>query len=80
MGGNTGASELHSLKGPIDRAVLIIIRDVISDEEPLATADLDDLLDPRVLELVRKTRDSGRLEALACGLPRQITGTAQPGQ
>lgn len=51
MGGNTGASELHSLRGPIDRAVLITIRDVINDQEPLATAELDDFLDPRMLEI-----------------------------
>lgn len=51
MGGNTGASEVHSLRGPIDRAVLITIRDVINGDEPLATAELDDFLDPRVLEV-----------------------------
>jgi len=51
MGTNTGASESHSLRGPIDRAVLITIRDVINDQEPLVTAELDDFLDPRVLEI-----------------------------
>lgn len=51
MGENTGTSESHSLRGPIDRSVLITIRDVIDDEEPLATAALDDFLNPRALEV-----------------------------
>lgn len=51
MGENTGASEPHSLRGPIDRAVLLTIRDVITEYEPFATAELDDFLDPRVLEV-----------------------------
>lgn len=51
MGGTTWASETHSLRGPIDRAVLIVIRDVIHKYEPLATAALDDFLNPSVLEV-----------------------------
>jgi len=51
MGGNTEANESHSLRGPIDRAVLITIRDVTNEAEPLATAELDDFLDPRALEV-----------------------------
>lgn len=51
MDANTGASEPHSLRGPIDRAVLVTIRDVTHEYEPLATAALDDFLDPRMLEV-----------------------------
>lgn len=46
-----GHSEPHSLRGPIDRAVLLTTRDVIAEHEPLATAAVDDFLDPRVLEV-----------------------------
>lgn len=49
MGEHPGATEGHALRGPIDRAVLLSIRDVIIEQEPLATAALDDFLDPRVL-------------------------------
>lgn len=45
----SGESEAHSLRGPIDRSVLLTIRDVIADMEPLATPELDDFLDPTVL-------------------------------
>lgn len=51
MGGTPEASESHSLRGPIDRPALITIRDVVDDEEPLATAQLDDFLNPTVLEI-----------------------------
>lgn len=51
MSGSPGASESHSLRGPIDRAVLISIRDLIDAHEPLATAELDGFLDPRVLHV-----------------------------
>lgn len=51
MGDILGTDESHSLRGPIDRAVLIGIRDVISAHEPLATATIDDFLNPRVLEV-----------------------------
>lgn len=51
MGGTKGADESHSLRGPIDRPALIAIRDVFDIEEPLATAQLDDFLDPGTLEI-----------------------------
>lgn len=51
MVGTSGRNETHSLRGPIDRPALIAIRDLITDEEPLATATLDDFLDPTVLEV-----------------------------
>ena len=51
MTGTAGTSEPHSLRGPIDRPALLRIRDVIADEEPLATAELDDFLDPTTLEV-----------------------------
>jgi len=47
--GRTGES--HSLRGPIDRAVLITVRDVVTGYEPLATAALDDFLDPTALQI-----------------------------
>jgi hypothetical protein len=43
--------ESHSLRGPIDRPVLITIRDIIDELEPLATPALDDYLNPSVLEV-----------------------------
>lgn len=49
--GEQGGGESHALRGPIDRAVLVAIRDVFEEEEPLATAALDDFLDPRRLEV-----------------------------
>lgn len=49
MGGSIGPDETHALRGPIDRPALITIRDLLNDAEPLATAALDDFLDPRVL-------------------------------
>lgn len=45
------ANERHSLRGPIDRPALLRICDVIANEEPLATAELDDFLNPTVLEV-----------------------------
>lgn len=47
MDRDVGASEPHRLRGPIDRAVLIRIRDLVVDSEPLGTATLVDFLDPR---------------------------------
>ena len=60
MGGNQAGDETHSLRGPTDRPVLITIRDVFNTEEPLATAQLDDFLDPDTLEV---TFDDGLCEA-----------------
>lgn len=51
MSGHGGASEGHSLRGAIDRSVLLTIRDVVTDYEPLATAELDDFLNPTTLEI-----------------------------
>jgi hypothetical protein len=47
----SGSEEAHKLRGPIDRAALIAIRDVINEEEPLASAKLDDFLNPTTLEV-----------------------------
>jgi len=47
----TADEEGHSLRGPLDRPALIAIRDVFNSDEPLATAELDDYLDPRTLEV-----------------------------
>jgi hypothetical protein len=44
-----GSEEVHTLRGPIDRAALIAIRDVINEEEPLASAALNDFLNPTTL-------------------------------
>jgi hypothetical protein len=41
----------HSLRGPLDRPALLAIRDVFDTHEPLATAELDDYLDPRTLRV-----------------------------
>ena len=43
--------EFHSLRGPSDRPTLLAIRDLFNSEEPLATAELDDLLNPSVLNV-----------------------------
>lgn len=51
MSGTKGTNESHSLRGPIDRPALIAIREVFNAEEPLATAQLDDFLDPDTLEV-----------------------------
>lgn len=55
MGGPVKSSESHSLRGPIDRPVLIRIRDVFEEQEPLATAQLDDFLDPSTVEVALDT-------------------------
>lgn len=47
----SGNDESHSLRGPVDRSALITIRDIFVELEPLATAALDDFLDPRGLEV-----------------------------
>lgn len=46
-----GTDESHSLRGPIDRPVLLTIRDIIEREEPFAAPSLDDYLNPTVLEV-----------------------------
>lgn len=47
----SGQNESHSLRGPVDRPALIAIRDLFNQNEPLATAALDDFLNPRTLEV-----------------------------
>lgn len=51
MGENAETAESHSLRGPIDRAALLTIRDVVERTEPLAAPALDDYLNPTVLEI-----------------------------
>jgi len=51
MGSGHDQGESHTLRGPPDRPVLIAIRDLVDDTEPLATAALDDFLDPQTLEV-----------------------------
>lgn len=70
MGANHGPSESHSLRGPIDRGVLITIRDLINDEEPLATAELDDFLSPTRVEV---NYTDGLCGAEACRIDIQWT-------
>jgi len=60
MAGTGPSSELHSLAGPIDRPALIRIRDVVNAAEPLATAQLDDFVDPHCLVV---SLDDGLREA-----------------
>jgi len=60
MGGNSTTNEGHSLRGPLDRPVLISIRDVFNGDEPLATAELDDYLNPDAVEV---TFDDGLCDA-----------------
>ena len=51
MGETSSAVERHTLRGPTDRPALLTIRDMFNTEEPLATAELDDYLDPETLEV-----------------------------
>lgn len=51
MVGDRETAESHSLRGAVDRAVLITIRDVVTETEPLASAQLDDFLDPTAVEV-----------------------------
>jgi hypothetical protein len=44
--------ERHTLRGATDRPALLAIREVVEEVEPLATAELDDYLNPSVLEVV----------------------------
>lgn len=66
----TGDPEAHSLRGPIDRPKLITIRDLFNSEEPLATAELDDFLNPNVLEV---RYEDGLLSANRCRIDVQWT-------
>lgn len=51
MGGTGRPNESHGLRGANDRSALINIRDVFADTEPLATAQLDDFVNPGLLEV-----------------------------
>lgn len=53
-------AEEHTLRGATDRPALLTIRDIIEEMEPLASARLDDYLNPSVLEVVL---DDGLCEA-----------------
>lgn len=59
-------SERHTLRGVTDRPALLAIRDVVEEMEPLATAELDDYLDPSILEVTLDDglggADEGRLD------------------
>jgi hypothetical protein len=66
----SGPSESHSLRGPIDRPALIAIRDRVTELEPLASASLDDFLDPSVLEV---SLDDGLLTAETARIDIQWT-------
>ena len=44
-------AETHTLRGATDRPALLLIRDVVEEMEPPATAELDDYLHPSVLEV-----------------------------
>lgn len=70
MGGTATTDEPHSLRGAIDRAALLTIRDVIEQIEPLATPTLDDYLNPSVLTV---TLDDGLCGADAARLDVQWT-------
>ena len=43
--------EAHALRGATDRPALLAIRDTVEEMEPLATARLDDYLNPSALEV-----------------------------
>ncbi|WP_277555889.1 hypothetical protein [Halobaculum limi] len=45
-------AETHTLRGATDRPALLTIRDVVEEMEPFANAELDDYLNPSVLEVV----------------------------
>jgi hypothetical protein len=68
--GGTQPAESHSLRGAIDRPALIAIRDLITDVEPLASAQLDDVLNPSVLEI---ELNDGLLDADAARIDVQWT-------
>jgi hypothetical protein len=62
--------EAHSLRGAIDRPALLTVRGIIEREEPLATPELDEYLNPTVLEV---TLDDGLCGADAARLDVQWT-------
>lgn len=61
-------AESHSLRGPVDRAALLTIRDIFAAEEPLATPELDDYLNPTELEIALadgiESADAARIDVV----------------
>ena len=51
MPASSPRTESHTLRGATDRPALLTLRDIIDEMEPLATARLDDYLNPSVLEI-----------------------------
>ncbi len=51
MGNSSRTDEPHALRGAIDRPALITTRDLIDEVEPLASATLDEFLNPTALEV-----------------------------
>lgn len=70
MGENETTNEKHTLRGPTDRPALLVIREVINREEPLAAAELDDYLTPETLEV---TFEDGLCDADTARLDIQWT-------
>jgi hypothetical protein len=60
MRGSPNESEAHTLRGATDRPALLTIRDTIEEMEPLATAELDEYLNPSILTVAL---DDGLCEA-----------------
>jgi len=73
MGETPATTEDHSLRGPIDRPALITIRDLVDEAEPLATPQLDDFLNPSVLEV---SLDNGLCGATSARIDVQWTTQA----
>lgn len=73
MNGSDQTDETHSHRGAIDRPALLTIRRIITREEPLATPELDDYLNPTVLEV---TLDDGLCGAETARLDVQWTTRA----
>ncbi|MEF8827596.1 MAG: hypothetical protein V5A49_01100 [Haloarcula sp.] len=48
---NPAQAETHTLRGATDRPALLTIRNIVETMEPLATAELDNYLNPSVLEV-----------------------------
>ncbi|SDD52882.1 hypothetical protein [Natrinema hispanicum] len=73
MGETPATTEDHSLRGPIDRPALITIRELVDEAEPLATPQLDDFLNPSVLEV---SLDDGLCGATSARIDVQWTTQA----
>jgi len=75
MGETPATTEDHSLRGPIDRPALITIRDLVDEAEPLATPQLDDFLNPSVLEV---SLDNGLVFVVPRVLESTFSGQHRP--